>query len=74
VIFTNVEPFGEHLFNKLDNTPNSGPEVYDLPETYNANQEKYVFRSLYRTTKIQAEQEDADKNKFQLKGGINLHR
>ncbi|HSP83334.1 MAG TPA: cell surface protein SprA, partial [Gillisia sp.] len=24
VIFTTVEPFGEHLFNKLDNTPNSG--------------------------------------------------
>ncbi|HSJ11979.1 MAG TPA: cell surface protein SprA, partial [Gillisia sp.] len=68
VIFTTVEPFGEHLFNKLDNTPNSGPENYDLPETYNPNQEKYVFRSLYRTTKIQAEQEDADKNKFQLKG------
>ncbi|WP_251805107.1 cell surface protein SprA [Antarcticibacterium sp. W02-3] len=68
VIFTTVEPFGEHLFNKLDNTPNGGPEIYDLPETYNANQQKYVFRSLYRTTKIQAEQEDADKNKFQLKG------
>ncbi|QED39105.1 cell surface protein SprA [Antarcticibacterium arcticum] len=68
VIFTTVEPFGKHLFEKLDNTPNSGPENYNLPETYNANQEKYVFRSLYRTTKIQAEQEDADKNKFQLKG------
>jgi cell surface protein SprA len=68
VIFTTVEPFGEHLFDKLDLTPNSGPEDYNLPETYNANQEKYVFRSLYRTTKIQAEQEDADKNKFQLKG------
>lgn len=68
VIFTAVEPFGEHLFDKLDNTPNGGPEDYNLPETYNANQEKYVFRSLYRTTKIQAEQEDADKNKFQLKG------
>lgn len=68
VIFTTVEPFGKHLFEKLDLTPNSGPEEYDLPQTYNANQEKYVFRSLYRTTKIQAEQEDADKNKFQLKG------
>ncbi|HSP40425.1 MAG TPA: cell surface protein SprA, partial [Gillisia sp.] len=68
VIFTTVEPFGEHLFDKLDLTPNGGPEDYNFPETYNANQEKYVFRSLYRTTKIQAEQEDADKNKFQLKG------
>jgi len=68
LIFTTVEPFGEHLFDKLDLTPNAGTENYNLPETYNANQEKYVFRSLYRTTKIQAEQEDADKNKFQLKG------
>lgn len=68
VIFTTVEPFGEHLFHMLDNTPAGGPEEYNLPETYNANQQKYVFRSLYRTTKIQAEQEDADKNKFQLKG------
>uniref|UniRef100_UPI0036D223EC T9SS outer membrane translocon Sov/SprA n=1 Tax=Salegentibacter chungangensis TaxID=1335724 RepID=UPI0036D223EC len=68
VIFTTVEPFGEHLFEKLDNTPNSGIEDYDIPDTWNENQEKYVFRSLYRTTKTQAEQEDADKNKFQLKG------
>lgn len=68
IIFTTVEPFGNYLFDKLDNTPNSGPEDYDFPETYNENQEKYVFRSLYRTTKTQAEQEDADKNKFQLKG------
>ncbi|SDR71856.1 cell surface protein SprA [Gillisia sp. Hel1_33_143] len=67
-IFTTVEPFGEYLFNKLDNTPNSGGEDYNLPETYNPNQAEYVFRSLYRTTKIQAEQEGADKNKFQLKG------
>ncbi len=68
VIFTTVEPFGEHLFEKLDNTPNGGGEDYNFPETYNANQEKYVFRALYKTTKIQAEQEQADKNKFQLKG------
>ena len=68
VIFTTVEPFGNYLFNKLDNTPNGGPEDYNLPETYNANQKKYVFRSLYTTTKVQAEQEAADKNKFQLKG------
>ena len=68
VIFTTVEPFGEYLFDKLDNTPNAGGEDYNLPQTYNDNQREYVFRSLYRTTKIQAEQEDADKNKFQLKG------
>lgn len=68
ITFTTVEPFGEYLFNKLDVTPSGGGEIYELPETYNANQKKYVFRELYRTTKIQAEQEAADKNKFQLKG------
>lgn len=68
IIFTTVEPFGEYLFNKLDVTPAGGGEIYELPETYNANQRKYVFRELYETTKIQAEQEAADKNKFQLKG------
>ena len=68
IIFTTVEPFGSHLFQKLDETPNSGLEDYDLQETWNENQERYVFRAMYRTTKIQAEQEEADKNKFQLKG------
>lgn len=68
IIFTTVEPFGQHLFDELDNSPNTGTEDYNNPETWNANQQKYVFRSLYRTTKTQAEQEDADKNKFQLKG------
>jgi len=67
IIFTSVEPFGQYLFNKLDNT-RGGPEMYDMPSTYNANQNKYVFRTLYSTTKTQAEQQDSDKNKFQLKG------
>jgi len=66
--FTKVEPFGRYLFNKLDDNPGSGTEDYDDPTTYNANQEKYVFRSLYKTTRIQASQIGADKNKFQLKG------
>ncbi|PTX44446.1 protein involved in gliding motility SprA [Christiangramia gaetbulicola] len=68
IIFTTVEPFGSHLFRKLDETPNSGTEDYNIPETWNENQQRYVFRAMYRTTKIQAEQEEADKNKFQLKG------
>lgn len=68
IIFTTVEPFGEHLFRKLDENPNAGSEDYNIPETWNPNQEKYVFRAMYRTTKTQAEQEEADKNKFQLKG------
>jgi len=68
IIFTNLEPFGSHLFKALDNDPNGGSEDYDIPITYNPNQEKYVFRSLYTETKTQAEQEQSDKNKFQLKG------
>ncbi|MFN2261015.1 MAG: cell surface protein SprA [Psychroflexus sp.] len=66
--FTKVEPFGEHLFEKLDLTPNSGSENYDDPDTYNDNQAQYVFRSLYATTKTQAQQQQTEKNKFQLKG------
>jgi cell surface protein SprA len=62
--FTKVEPFGEHLFSKLE----TGSEDYDNPQTYNENQSKYVFRSLYATTKIQAQQEGAEKNKFKLSG------
>lgn len=65
IIFTSVEPFGEYLFGKLENNVN---ESYENPQTYNANQQKYVFRTLYRSTKTQAEQQESDKNKFQLKG------
>lgn len=65
IIFTSVEPFGSYLFDKLENSPN---EDYGNPQTYNANQQKYVFRTLYRSTKTQAEQQESDKNKFQLKG------
>ncbi|WP_416384491.1 T9SS outer membrane translocon Sov/SprA [Salinimicrobium sp. HB62] len=68
IIFTSVEPFGRYLFNQLDPNPNAGSEVYEIPETWNANQQKYVFRALYNTTKTQAEQEQAEKNKFQLRG------
>ncbi len=63
--FTKVEPFGEYLFNKLSD---SGIEDYNNPLTYNENQDFYVFRSLYTTTKVQALQNEAEKNKFQLKG------
>ena len=65
IIFTTVEPFGKHLFEKLD-VP-ALVENYDDPLTYNSNQSKYVFRSLYKTTQAAALQESA-KNKFQLKG------
>jgi len=41
VIFTTVEPFGKHLFEKLRL---NGAEDYD-GGIYNTNQTKYVFRS-----------------------------
>ncbi|WP_431605804.1 cell surface protein SprA [Aequorivita marisscotiae] len=66
IIFTTVEPFGKHLFDELS-LP-SAPANYSMPETYNPNQAKYVFRTLYTGTKTQAEQEESEKNKFQLKG------
>lgn len=66
IIFTSVEPFGEYLFEKLRS--DNGSEDYNAPETYNANQHKYVFSALYRGTKTQAEQEQSEKNKFQLRG------
>ena len=78
IIFTKVEPFGKFLFDILKNT-NSVKEDYNLPNTYNKNQEKYVFRELYDLTKAAA-LEFNEKNKFQLKGrykseggdGINI--
>ncbi len=66
IIFTSVEPFGEFLFNKLDNGPVGAS--YTNPNSYNANQAEYVFRDLYTQTKIIADQQSANKNYFQLKG------
>ncbi len=67
VIFTTVEPFGKHLFEKLKSPDAPFAEDYNNPDTYNANQTKYVFRSMYRSSISRALQ-DSDKNKFQLKG------
>lgn len=63
IIFTKVEPFGEYLFNLL------GGGTYDVQndQGYNANQKKYVFRNMYALP-MAAAQQDADKNKFILKG------
>ena len=63
IIFTTVEPFGKHLFEKLRN---NSTEEYNVGN-YNANQAKYVYRNMYRKTQATALQE-SDKNKFQLKG------
>ena len=65
IIFTNIEPFGKTLFEKLRSNP---AETYDgLTPLYNANQTKYVFRNMYANTQAAALQE-SEKNKFQLKG------
>lgn len=66
IIFTTVEPFGEHLFKKLRLEP---AELYANNNTYNENQKKYVFRRLYESTQADAQQESS-KNKFQLKGSF----
>lgn len=64
IIFTTVEPFGAYLFDKLSTQPS---ENYEIDASYNANQQKYVFKSMYRKNRARALQE-SEKNKFQLKG------
>ncbi len=61
IIFTKVEPFGEFLFNEL------GGGNYEDDLSFNANQEKYIFKEMYELTKAAALQEP-EKNKFLLKG------
>jgi len=66
IIFTKVEPFGEYLFEKLrlDSNENyNGDEDLD----YNLNQKKYVYSSLYKSSKTVALQQ-SEKNKFQITG------
>ncbi len=66
IIFTTIEPFGKHLFEKLRNNPSE--DYYATGTTsFNVNQAKYVYKSLYTGTQTQALQ-DAGKNKFELKG------
>lgn len=67
IIFTTVEPFGKTLFEKLRTNPSENYNADPLTGLYNANQTKYVFRNMYRTTQS-ASLQDGDKNKFQLKG------
>ena len=68
IIFTNIEPFGKTLFDKLKlNATEDYSEPNNQTNTFNANQKKYVFRSMYRNTQTGALL-DSDKNKFELKG------
>ena len=65
IVFTKVEPFGSFLFETLRN---ESSEDYEGDETtFNDNQKKYVYRSLYKNTKTAALQE-SDKNKFLMRG------
>ncbi|WP_298484314.1 cell surface protein SprA [uncultured Maribacter sp.] len=61
IIFTKVEPFGEFLFDEL------GSGNYTDENSFNQNQEKYVFKDMYELTKAAALQ-NPEKNKFLLKG------
>ena len=68
IVFTKVEPFGDYLFESLRLNPSEsylGDET--IPGNYNANQAKYVYKSLYKSTKTAALQ-DSEKNKFQIRG------
>lgn len=68
LIFTTVEPFGEYLYDKLDNDGLPGDYHDDENETsFNPNQQKYVYRSMYKSTTADAQQ-DSEKNKFMLRG------
>ncbi|MDB9712362.1 cell surface protein SprA [Flavobacteriaceae bacterium] len=68
IIFTKVEPFGEFLFEKLRLSPNENYDGnQDLTDDYNLNQKKYVYSTLYKSSKTIALQ-DSEKNKFQITG------
>ncbi|MEP0263630.1 cell surface protein SprA [Dokdonia sp.] len=73
IVFTTVEPFGEHLFNLLRTddpleTYDDGISGSDLElNSFNPNQEQYVYKTLYSSTKTVA-RDNAEKNKFLLKG------
>ena len=65
IIFPQVEPFGSFLFDILRS--DDGLENYNLENTFNKNQKKYVFKEMYSLTKAAAF-EVSEKNKFQMKG------
>ena len=57
IIFTKVEPFGEFLFEslRLDFSEDYNGDQNNLDD-YNPNQKKYVYHTLYNSTKTAAEQ------------------
>ncbi|UYW02634.1 cell surface protein SprA [Flavobacterium agricola] len=69
IIFTSVEPFGSSLFEQLRTSPTEDYLAADENNVanYNANQRKYVYKSIYTKSQSLALQ-DSSKNKFQIKG------
>ena len=68
IIFTKVEPFGSFLFETLRTTASENYEGDEsILGTFNPNQAKYVYKTLYKNTKTAALQ-DGDKNKFLMRG------
>ncbi|WP_370622835.1 T9SS outer membrane translocon Sov/SprA [Winogradskyella forsetii] len=69
IIFTKTQPFGRYLFDVLDDdgNPNNNATDYEQDVYTNPNQEKYVYDLLYTSTKTAA-LDEAEKNKFQIKG------
>jgi len=65
IVFTTVEPFGEHLFDLL--SVDDDMENYEDVNTFNPHQAEYVYETLYNSTKTIA-RDNAEKNKFLLKG------
>lgn len=68
LIFTTVEPFGEYLYDKLEEGTTLEDYHDDSDESnFNPNQRRYVYRSMYKSTQADALQ-DSEKNKFLLRG------
>lgn len=68
IVFTKAEPFGKYLFERLRlNSVENYEGDQNNQSDYNLNQQKYVYRSLYKSTKTIALQ-DSEKNKFQITG------
>ena len=68
IIFTKIEPFGEFLFESLRlNIAEDYDGNQNIESDYNSNQKKYVYHTLYNSTKTAAEQE-SEKNKFIIRG------
>ncbi|QHT71910.1 cell surface protein SprA [Rhodocytophaga rosea] len=69
IIFPVLEPFGSYLTTPTVRRPRQAPSPWIDPGTELPLVNKYVFTTLYRSTKQEAQQV-ADKNKFFLKGSL----